>query len=867
MSQTFRFRCPKCARPYKANKDLGGRLKRCGKCHTNFMITEWVPPRKGAPAPAPAPFDPAQGKPPARLAPNPELAVDEVFAALADWQRRTPALPGSFAREVTFGHFEPTYRLTLEMTYDDHGRKTRSKAQRETAAIPPALAEEARRASKPVADIPFEHSGDALERLGGKGPELRRAAEQLLKETARPERLLGRRLVVEHLPAWQATWVFDDLEGHVWFYGKPLRVYLPNPPRRSATPAVALTLLVLALVGAGAWVGSEFDLFGGSAPEAAAPPRPAPRPKPPPLTFAKDGVLQLDDGSFLRGSLERKDDVVRVGGSEDVPTWRIDAVHLDATAFFRGEAKRLDEIEGRVKSTPPATPRETLAALYLELHRQRDRWAKLEPLGAPSEMRRLDALRVQVEKLLEVELIAAVPAATPDAAPKVAAPPPAVGIAAGLLGQVAGAADPDARARLAGGLKALRGEKLPQSDLVHLASLYLSRSEVDAGLAVDRVNLKTSQVDSTFEGVLEKRSEYVVQLRTGAGQEVTAFREKDAWVAQLPGGVRLDNAQCTASPAVRTVSGERLRAALDRLPPSKWMSAPAGEHLRAAKSAAEAVEKRGAAPGDRGIALLRYLAAAHAATALRTGSAAEILEARVTLHALGYAPAAEGRWERAEDRRALQLGEHLRDSDADGARSLLPGPRTPQDFWGNYRTLAALLQVPMRGREDFERAAATLDQALGQASTPPESRHLLTLKAAVAGFGVCAQCGGNAARVCGTCRGKGQRTEACSRCNGLGYIALVGIGARGNKTCESCNGRPLRGSRPCETCEGKGTRSCPRCQGVTRIPRPGEICRSTLCATCGGTGGHGDLVLLPCPPCAGLGAQVLPAGAPDATLR
>ncbi|MGH2628843.1 MAG: hypothetical protein ACRDHY_19570, partial [Anaerolineales bacterium] len=110
----FRFRCPACGRKYKSNKDLTGRLKRCGQCRKTFVITEAATTKKGAPPPRPAHET-------IRIAHDPELPADEAFTALAEWQRRASSLPGRFARDVTFGRFEPVYRLTLETVADEHG--------------------------------------------------------------------------------------------------------------------------------------------------------------------------------------------------------------------------------------------------------------------------------------------------------------------------------------------------------------------------------------------------------------------------------------------------------------------------------------------------------------------------------------------------------------------------------------------------------------------------------------------------------------------------------------------------------------------------------------------------------------------------
>src|SRR5947207_1841394 len=124
------------------------------------------------------------------------------------------------------------------------------------------------------------------------------------------------------------------------------------------------------------------------------------------------------------------------------------------------------------------------------------------------------------------------------------------------------------------------------------------------------------------------------------------------------------------------------------------MSASAADHRRAAKSAAQ-TDRRAA--NDRGLILLRALAAGHAGTALRIGTPAEILEARGLLHALGYTQAGDGRWERPEDRRALQIGQLLRDGKGEEARALLPGSA------GASRSRA---RGPARSARERERAAA-----------------------------------------------------------------------------------------------------------------------------------------------------------------
>lgn len=864
----YRFQCPRCGRTYKANKDLGGRLKRCGKCRDTFTIKRTSAVRKGAPPPAPEPV----------VLHDPELPVDQVFAALQDWQRSVEALPGSFAREVTFGRFDPAYRLTLEVTTDANGHRSKDSAHRETAALPPELGADIRKGARKVVDLAFEHTSDLAKLLHDKPAVVRSAAEHLAKELRPPAggRFTGRRLVVEHLQVWQAHWVFHQAEGSAWFFGRPLRVYLPDPPKRSAAPAVLAAVLTVAALAVVGWTLVQHGVFGSGekvepAPVAAV--RPAAPAKPAALQFAKDGLLQLDDGTFLRGPLERRDEAVVVG-SKSVAPWQIETLHIDAPVFIRGELRHLDGLEGRVAAAlenPAAASRETLVGLFLEAHRQRERWTQLEALcGAaelpadPKPQKRIESVRAAVEKMLEKSAPAAI-AADPVPGVKAAEPSPAAALAARLLAGMTATMDDAARAQLVSGLQALKGQKLPQSDLLEFVRLWLSRSDVDAGLIVDRVRVKSANIDLNFDGTFEKQGDSFVKLRTFSGQDLTAYKEKDAWVVRLPGGIQYDGVQCTATARLRTASSERLKASLVRLPPDKWMNSPAAEHLLAAKSAAE-TDRRRESQNDRGLLLVRALAAGHAGVALRIGAPAEILEARTTLHGLGYTEAADGRWERPEDRRAVQIGQLLRDGKGDDARALLPGAQGSAEFLASYRSAAVLALAPIKSVEDLGRADKAIDQSLAQAGTPGESRHLVALKGALTGFGICPSCNSGPAKVCATCRGKGTRTEACASCSGLGYKMTVGIGATGHKTCEACQGKPIKGTRPCEVCNGTGKRSCPKCQGVTKLPSPTDLSRTRPCARCSGSGGHGEAVIHPCPSCAGMGLQLVPAGSGDATL-
>jgi hypothetical protein len=868
MDLNFSFQCPECKKTYKSNKDLGGRIKRCADCRGTFTIKRTATVSKGAP---PAP----------EVLMDPELPIDQVFTALHEWQKAVPSLPGSFAREITFGHFDPVYRVTLEVVTDTDGRQEKHRARRETSETPAVLGDEARNAARKVVDLKFEHTSDLAVKLADKPPIVREAAERLAKENRPPEggRFASRHLVVEHLQVWKAHWSFHQAEGTAWFFGKPLRILLPDPPRRSALPALLGSAVALAAVAGLGWVLWEYDLIKPGTLRSAAAPAPAAPAKPArsgPLAFSKDGIVQLEDGTFLRGTLERAEEAVLVrasGRTDTLGPWQIESLHIDAPVFLKNEGRRLEDLESRVVSAGESAPRQALIAQFLEVHRQKERWTRLSALSSASELpadpqKRLEGLRALLEQWLEKSTPVANPTTAPAPAPgapavKVVEPSPAAKLAARLFaGLPAAAADPAARSELAKSLEALKSEKLPQADLVQFALLRLQRADVDSGLVVDRLRIRNDKMDQVYEGAFEKATPSFAKLVTPSGEAVVAFKEKDGWVAQLPGGIRVDPAQVTVSPGARSASGDRISAVFDALPPERWMDAPASVHLLAARAAAAPAP----ASKDRGFGLLRALAAGHASTALRLGSPAEILEARQVLIGLGYAQGGDGRWERPEDRRAAQMGALLKAGKPEDARALLPGSKGGTDFHSQYRAAAVQFQAPMKTLDDLARATAALDQAQLQAFTPGESKHVLALKSTIAGFGLCPACGGGPSKLCWTCRGKGTRTEACLPCNGQGYIVTVGAGATGNKTCEVCKGKPIRGTRPCEKCEGKGKRACAKCQGVTRLPTPTDVARTRPCPSCAGAGSHGDAIGHACGSCAGLGVQLVPAGAGEAVL-
>jgi hypothetical protein len=854
VADRFLFRCPGCRRKFKANKDLTGRLKRCGRCGSAFIVRAATQP-SAAVAPAPAVTETSKEETP--------FPVDEVPEAVEECRRSMPGLLRSFGDEATYHSFEPVYRVTLE--YPDGSR-----FRRDAGPSPPASVAEPAAPARTVRDLRFTSAAEALRHLEEGNRAIHKAAHGLILDHG--SRGGERRLVVQQLPVWRARWDFGKREGDAWFHGRPLRVRLVDAPmispRRRVGGAVGLLAVAAAAVALSAagffWAPADEP---PEAPVRAAQPPPAPRRK----LVAADGILRRTDGTLLRGQVEEGEGATWVRGVA-IPPWDVLAMHARATDFVEAESRHLADLERatrEMESAVEAPPRSKTVRSLLEAHQKRDLWSKLEPLCAAGELPsgrrptdRIEAVRAALEALLLREPVK-VAAPPTEAAP--AAPPSSAPEAKALFLKLAGEHEGEARRSTAARMKELAKEPLPHADLLAFSGLLLSRSERDSGLRTDRLSVKTDKVDLKYEGELEKNGKWIIVLRLPAGERVSAVQEERGWTARVPGDLEFESAACAAEASAKTGAKERLEAQFGRLPSERWIAAAGGEHLRAAGQVAEELRKPADAR-DRGRVLLRYLGGAHASAALRAGSPDEIERARRLLMELGFAETTEGRWIPAEDRTARDLGRLLAEGKMAEAAELVRPTRPDAGFSALYRRMAATLLRPIASREAFDAALEAAAQTARQAATEPEHLHLQALRKAAGEYGICAACGGDAASRCSRCEGRGGRKPACLRCNGFGYTVIVGVDGRSQR-CGACKGKRTPGWEKCARCGGDGKLSCAKCASRPRWPLPEHLARLRSCPLCSGEGGTGDLVRFTCPACVGMGVQLVPAADPSAVLR
>ncbi len=731
--------------------------------------------------------------------------------------------------------------------------------------------------ARAVMETELPPGGDASRLPGDLPPAVREAATELLREAACPPlKSPRRRITIEQFPVWKAEWRFGRKSGTAWFLGDPLSAVVQDAPRNvpllAGIGGIALLAPAAALL---VWLAFRPDSSSPEPELSKPPPAPAPAPveasatplpppPPPPPEGAADALVLLAQGGARRGGLRTtvQDYVLTdAQGEHRFPPWEVDAVFEDAAARIREKLAQVEKLE-RESSEPGPAHRERLIRVLLRIHRERDSWVAIEPLCRPGEipsgeppLDRLDALIARLTRRLDER---AAPAEPPPAEPVPPVEDP--GPILVTLGRPLDAAGRNAAASRLGALAPALGAL---RDLAEAARLALSRDPHGWGLERDMVSVDDGRTNLVHAGLLEASEPRHLSLRLPQGGRVVAFREEGGtWFANLPGGMRVDRAECSAQRGVPTRSGEAFRAHLERFPPGGWPALPPGEHARAA---AELAGPATAGQEEQGEGLLRRIAAAHASAALSGGAPAEIEAARATLRRLGFTQAAAEQWQRPDDRAAVRGGALLREGRVHEAHSLLSagGART---FPSRYRETVARLRMPASRREDLEELRGALQAALSLARTEDEGRHLNALLDALAGFRRCARCGGDAAASCTACRGQGSRRLTCGGCNGHGVVIRAGQGG-GTFRCPSCKGKPDLGAQSCGKCAGRGRVDCPACLGPFRPPRPDELCRFAVCPLCEGQGGLGSAVFLSCPACVGLGVKVVPAGRPEAVLR
>jgi hypothetical protein len=514
-------------------------------------------------------------------------------------------------------------------------------------------------------------------------------------------------------------------------------------------------------------------------------------------------------------------------------------------------------------------PKMQLVDALIETQRQRERWRSLRPHCKASELagRPLERLQL-VSDALERRLAslrrdgAPAPAPLPNETrppalvevPPVTAPAPESKREIPELEQVRLDLLDTERERLRDQL-AVIAPRSAKGDLLWAMAMLLTRDPRDWGLLRDVVRAKQDQVESVWEGRIDRRDDGSVTLIAAGGVRVRATRAGQTWSVSVNGLVKFQAASVAIEAGTAGRAKEAYDACLERLPVSKWMSAGPADHVAAARE----ITKRALDEGSMGF--LRILAAAHALAALET--APDYDAARAVLTGLGYFEMSGGRWETSADAALLWAGS-MRRGGTTSMKEAIELLRKETSFRSRYAAAALRLLVGVYDRASVTEAMELLMRAQS-APTAAEAAHVKALLDAFSDSKVCTRCSGAGTMTCTACSGKGRKPATCGGCGGHGYIITVGKGG-GKKTCPSCKGTPVK-EIACKTCGGRAKTDCSGCASAWRPPSPEKIFVARKCALCEATGIVGNRAAHACPTCAGFGVQLVPSKDPGAVLK
>jgi hypothetical protein len=568
----------------------------------------------------------------------------------------------------------------------------------------------------------------------------------------------------------------------------------------------------------------------------------------------------------------------------EIERWKVDRIDADAAIAIRRHLKALEAYRSAVEvlaSLPDPSPA-SLAERLTEGFRLDELWTRLKPLMKQGELptnadplELLDRTRARLEALLKspslpaptpgVPLVAVVP--VPPPAPP---PPPDAAVRAALaaLGNLLDSEAPAGDSPLSG----VRETFSPVQPLVEVVHLLLLRGARDWGLLSDRFVAKAGERKVDLECTLETVSPQYVSARLSSGERLSGLRAPDGrWTVRLPHGEPFAAESCEGRRNLPAAAGETLRRHLERLAPGEWAAATAEQHLDEARRLETEVPAALQASGPRAADFLRILAAAHAGAALDKDPADGGAAARARLAVMGWGITTANFWQRPGEAGAADAGALLREGKADLALLALKDPPAGGGFPGALRLAVIRLRRPIPTAVELAEIQRQLQRLAAEARTEVERRHAEALLDSLGKDSRCVRCGGDPISTCTACRGRGQKTVFCGRCNGQGVLLRVGTGAgtgsSGPTRCPQCSGRPGPTSESCRPCGGTGKVSCRDCPPQRPPPAPDQVATMTACPSCIGRGRTNGRVAFACTTCAGLGVLLVPTADPQAVLR
>lgn len=455
------------------------------------------------------------------------------------------------------------------------------------------------------------------------------------------------------------------------------------------------------------------------------------------------------------------------------------------------------------------------------------------------------------------------PTATPVTAP---APTGTLRDALALLTDPAQRSDGIRRAQAAQVLHQASETRSALTDIATAGWLFLSKSDVEWGLASETLVVRGPSGESKFSGHLEKRSDAVSILTLADHREVRVRTTPDGGKYVTPPG----SSEFKAS-EVKLVTDQKsepldaLQAFFKALDADKLQSLDDKETSDAIKALALKVKELHGK--GHAVEALSLFVAGVASALIEKDKGKPTPEIEAAFKDLGFEKSEFGAvWGHKEGlamddyRKWLASGEY-----AMGILQFYNDYRNLPDVGPHYAMGLLLLFKALSENRNYQRAAAYLDQSASSFASTTVRDHFQALAKSIREDAPCNVCGGTHKVNCSACKGKKKVNLECTKCGGSGKINSF----NGLKTCPGCNGAGRYNNIDCPKCKATGKTEC-KARGCTHeVPKPTfeSFAEAFKCPACQGRGSLMLHVAFPCAECSGIGLILQPRADPTKLLK
>jgi tetratricopeptide (TPR) repeat protein len=456
------------------------------------------------------------------------------------------------------------------------------------------------------------------------------------------------------------------------------------------------------------------------------------------------------------------------------------------------------------------------------------------------------------------------PPPTPSTAPETA---PASSLHDALLVLVDPAKRNDAAQRASAAKVFRKGSDAPGAlaDVATAGWLFLSKSDFEWGLSADTVVAKGPNGETTYKGHLDKRSDSISVLILADHREVRIRTAPDGKFVTPPGSAEFKAADLKVLADQKTESLESLQAFFKGLDAAKLEALDDKDVSEGVKFLA--LKVKDLKTKNQPVDALSLFVAGPASALIEKDKGKPTADIEAAFKDLGFEKSEFGSvWGRKEGiamddyRKWLVSGEY--------------GMAIIQ-FNNDYRALPdqgvryamGLLQLfrALGENRNYQRAAASFDQAASGAVTPAAKDHFMALAKSIRDESPCNVCGGTHKVNCSACKGNKKINAECTKCGGSGKVSSF----NGIVVCTGCQGKGRYNNIDCPKCKATGKTECKGrgCAREVQKPTFETFAEAYRCPVCQGRGSLMRHVALPCIECSGIGLILQPKSDPSKLLK